>query len=71
MVLFWCFTWRCFLSLRLQCDCVVYRDGFLISHVKKENKRFGDRSNRLFKDRSDQRIVCKPADYADGPTNEE
>ena len=69
--MFWCFTWRCFLSLRLKCDCVVYKAGFLISHVKKENKRFGDRSNRLFKDRSDQRIICKPADYAHGPTNEE
>ena len=36
MVLFWCFTWRCFLSLRLQCDCVVYRAGFLLSHVKRK-----------------------------------
>lgn len=71
VVLFWCFTWRCFLSLRLKCDCVVYRAGFLLSHVKKENKRFGDRSNRFFKDRRDQRIICKPADYAAGPTNEE
>lgn len=36
VVLFWCFTWRCFLSLRLQCDCVVYRAGFLLSHVKRK-----------------------------------